>query len=176
MPDIEEVRQQIGHLDGAEKLLGRKEIKVLPGLLWEDEVVEKLVQGLYNNSQGVLIATNKRLVFVDKGLVKLRVEDFPYDKMSSIQYELGVVFGKITIYTSGHRGEIRQVQKQRAADFCDYVRARITSSTPHAGAAQSSVPSSQDSLEHLDKLAKLHEQGSLTDEEFSQAKKRLLSE
>ena len=31
----------------------------------------------------------------------LKVEDFPYDKISSIQYETGLIFGKLTIFTSG---------------------------------------------------------------------------
>ena len=41
-----------------------------------------------------LVATNKRLIFVDKGfVVGLKVEDFPYDKISSIQYETGILMG-----------------------------------------------------------------------------------
>lgn len=87
MPTLEEVREQIGHMDGGSKFLGRKEIKALPGILWEDESVERLIQGTYESGNGVLVATNKRLMFVDKGIAKLRVEDFPYDKISSIQVQ-----------------------------------------------------------------------------------------
>ena len=43
MPTLDEVKEQIGHIDGASKLLSRKEIKELPGILWEDEEIEQLI-------------------------------------------------------------------------------------------------------------------------------------
>lgn len=86
MPTLEDIKKQINRLDGASKLLGFKEIKALPDILWDDENIERIVQGMYNNGLGILCATNKRLLFVDKGLLYgLTVEDFPYDKITSIQ-------------------------------------------------------------------------------------------
>lgn len=66
MPDLEQIKTSIRNIDGASKLLGRKEIKELPSILWEDENIERLVQGFYNGGLGILVATNKRLIFVDK--------------------------------------------------------------------------------------------------------------
>src|SRR4051812_25141567 len=100
MATIEEIKSQIKGLGGLDTYLGRREIKELPKILWHDEKVENIVQGFYNNGNGILVATNKRLVFVDKGLLfGLKVEDFPYDKISSIQYETGLLMGKLTIFT-----------------------------------------------------------------------------
>ena len=110
----EEVKRQISSLNGAERLLGRKEIKELPSILWDDEQVEHLVQGYYNRSSGLLVATNKRLIFIDKGwLVGLRVEDFPYDKISSMQYKTGFLMGEITIYTSGIRPKYNRLRRSK---------------------------------------------------------------
>lgn len=112
MPTLEEIQKQIGSLDGASRLLAFKEIKELPKILWEDERVEQIIQGMYNNGNGVLVATNKRLVFVDKGLMfGLKVEDFPYDKITSIQYETGMLMGEITIFASGNKAEIKYLDK-----------------------------------------------------------------
>lgn len=152
--------------------LGRREIKALPSILWEDEKVEKLVQGLYGKGQGILVATNKRLVFVDKGLLYgLRVEDFPYDKISSIQYETGLFLAKVIIYTSGNKAEISQVQKNDAKNFGDYVRARITAVKEHA---HESGPHKDDVATQIEKLSELRERGILTEEEFAAKKKQLL--
>lgn len=38
---LDDIREQIDNLDGASKFLGRKEIKELPSILWEDERVER---------------------------------------------------------------------------------------------------------------------------------------
>lgn len=176
MATLEEVKDQISYLDGTSKLLGRKEIKELPNILWEDEKIEKIVQGLYENKIGVLVATNKRLIFVDKGLIYgLRVEDFPYDKITSIQYETGLIFGEIIIFASGNKAKIEQVDKKKTRDFSDYVRARITEIKEHSSyPSEKHQNSSGDLADQIKKLADLKDQGILTDEEFIAQKKKLL--
>jgi hypothetical protein len=180
-PRLKEIKAQIGSLDGASELFGRKEIAELPNILWEDERVEKLVQGFYSGGNGILVATNKRLVFVDKGfLYGLKVEDFPYDKISSIQYETGLLLGKITIFASGNRAVIDNVDKQQARDFSDYVRASITKdrergSTSTLAPAAAVTPDRNDMISQLERLAGLKERGILTDEEFAAEKQRLLT-
>ena len=61
MPSLEEIKNQINSLDGMSQFLGRKEVKELPDILWDDENVEKIIQGTYNNGNGILVCTNKRL-------------------------------------------------------------------------------------------------------------------
>lgn len=175
MPSLEEIKKQIGSLDSASKLLGRKEIKELPNILHDDERVERIVQGMYNNGIGVLVATNKRLVFVDKGLIAgVKVEDFPYDKISSIQYKTGLLFGDITIFASGNKAEISQIEKKQTRDFAESIRVRTTPvstpvSTPRPAAA------ADDMVSKLERLAELKAKGILTDEEFQQQKSKLLN-
>jgi len=176
MSSEDAIQQAISKLSGTEKFFGRREIKELPKILWEDELPERVVQGLYNNSNGILVATNKRLIFIDKGIFSLKVEDFPYDKMSSIQYRVGLLWGEIIIFTSGNKAEIKQVLKGSVRDFADYVRARITSPIQHASVpvGQVSQSNTEDVVTQLEKLAKLKEQGILTEEEFQAKKKQLL--
>lgn len=174
MTTTEQIEKQLKTMDGASRLLGRKEIKELPNILWDDETLEKMAQGMYNRKQGLLVATNWRLIFLDKGLVYgLRVEDFPYDKISSIQYETGMAFGRITIYTYGNKATIQQLPKQLARDFAEFVRAHINRSDPSdqsAGSPTDDIPT------QLEKLAKLKEQGILTQDEFDTQKKKILEQ
>ncbi|MEX0996865.1 MAG: PH domain-containing protein [Flavobacteriaceae bacterium] len=177
MPTLEQVKNQIQKVDGLSKFLGKREIKELPNILWENENVENLIQGTYNNGNGILVATNKRLIFIDKGLVfGLKVEDFPYDKISSIQYSTGLLLGKLTIFASGNKAIIDNVEKQRVRLFGDFVRNKISSKeNENASPATSSNEKSQDDIvTQLERLAKLKEKGILTDEEFVQQKQKLL--
>ena len=177
MPDINEIKNQIKNLDGVSKLLGRKEIKELPNILWEDEKLEKLIQGFYEKGTGILVATNKRLIFIDKSLLgKLRVEDFPYDKISSIQYQAGLIYGNITIFSSGNKAKIEQLDKKQTRNFADYVRARISGGKEHASAPTPPAEvSSDDVISKLEKLANLKERGILSEEEFLEQKKKILN-
>ena len=96
----------------------RGEIKELPLILWENELPEKLITGTYNNGRGMLVATNRRLIFIDKGMVSLKVEDFSYDKISSIESKTGMVFGSLTIYASGKQREVRIRRQGIAQGVC----------------------------------------------------------
>ena len=178
MPTLEEIKSQISNIDGGSKFFGFKEIKELPNILWEDEVVECLVQGMYGNGMGILCSTNTRLVFVDKGMLYgLKVEDFPYDKITSIQYETGMLMGKITIFASGNKADIDHIDKKQARDFGEYVRARVTASVDSAAPQAPAAPGvdMNQKLDALERLAKLKEAGVLTDEELQAEKAKIMA-
>ena len=129
MPTLETIRADLAGLDGASRLLARREIKELSNILWDDEHIKGALQGRYGSGQGLLVATDRRLVFLDKKLVgnRIRVEDFPYDKVSSIQYQLKFLSATVTIFTSGNRAEITDiVPKGATRAFCESVRATMT--------------------------------------------------
>ena len=64
MPSMEEIKPILSQLDGASTFFAKKEIKELPSILWENEMPEAIIQGRYQNSIGVLVCTNKRLIFM----------------------------------------------------------------------------------------------------------------
>ncbi len=171
--------QMIEHqikLCGAKSFLNRKEVKELPHILWEDETVEKIAQGFYKGGTGILVASNKRLIFIDKGMLYgLTVEDFPYDKINSIQYKTGLALGNITIFASGNNAVIDNMQKGEVKPFAEYVRARITAISQHASAPPTPVPQQDDMFSKLERLAALKDKGILSEAEFNQQKAKILS-
>lgn len=178
MPTLEQVKQQIQRIDGLSKFLGRREVKELPDILWDDENIESLIQGTYNNGSGILAATNRRLVFVDKGMMYgLKVEDFPYEKITSIQYSTGFLLGKLTIYASGNKAIIDNVDKKQVRAFGDFVRNKISNKDAlDSGSSENNQSNnSDDVVSKLERLSKLKEQGILTEEEFLQQKQKILN-
>lgn len=184
MPSLAEVKEQMQSITGLSPLLGRKEVKELPSILWDDENIENAVQGMYDNGNGLLVATNRRLIFINKGLVfGLKVEDFPYDKVSSIQYSTGLILGEITIFTSGNKAIIKNIQKASAREFGEFVRNKISSSpVKNVDNATENSPSpdnyssvNDEILKSLERLAVLKEKGILNNEEFAEQKLRILN-
>lgn len=180
MPSLDEVRSALSGLDGVSSFMGKREINELPNILWENELPEQVIQGNYNNRNGILVCTNSRLIFVDKGLVGLKVEDFPLNNISSIQYETGMLLGKITIFASGNRAEIRNVDKNRVRNFAEYVRAKISNENKQQAAPESPAQPQQakddEIIVKLERLMTLREQGILTDEELAEQKARILGQ
>ena len=66
MATYEDLVSKVPSLDGVNKPFAKRELKELPNILWEDEDVENAIAGKYDNRMGLLIATNKRLIFVEK--------------------------------------------------------------------------------------------------------------
>jgi hypothetical protein len=161
------------------KMGSRREIKRLPEHLWENERVDLLTAGTYGSGTGVLVLTDRRLLFLKDGVMSKTSEDFPLEKISSIQWSTGMLLGKMTVFASGNKAEILNVQKQDGKMITDAVRARIAKGTPAPSeepAPFASPVSGPDVYEQLKRLGELHQAGVLTDEEFAAKKQPLLDQ
>ena len=173
MPTLDDVKKQLEDLDKVAAFLGRKEIKELPSILQEDEKLGALIQGMYNNGNGVLVCTDRRLIFIDKGLVYgLKVKEFPLDKISSVSYTTGLIFGKFTI-TSKDDAVISQVDKNQIRAFAEHVTNKLNSKKTES--SDNTGSEDDDVVSKLERLAALKEKGVLTDEEFLEQKTRILN-
>ncbi len=165
---------QLEKIGFAKSFMGRREVAELPKIIGEDEEIFALVQGNYNEKIGILVATNKRLLFVDKGLIYgMKVEDFGLDKITSIQYETGILFGEIKILASGNTAKISQVTNAEAKTFSEKVRAKLSETKKTTSHTVINQP--LDVADQLLKLSKLKDQGILTQEEFDTQKQKLLN-
>lgn len=154
---------------------GMNEIKELPNILNTDEVIDNLVVGSFDDKKiGLLISTNRRLLFVDKGILYgLKVEDFPLKSITSIQYSTGILMGEIKIHCSGNTATITNVEKKSTRHFAEYVRNRLSQTTNDTPVIHTTPT---DIYDQLEKLGKLKENGIITEEEFQQQKSKLLNQ
>ena len=62
------------------------ELKVIPNLMLPGETMEMYVKAVSQSSQfGILALTNKRVLFVAKGMTGSKTEDFPFDQIASLE-------------------------------------------------------------------------------------------
>jgi hypothetical protein len=171
-PDIERARSLMSY-----KLGSNREIRRLAEYLWDDEEVERMVNARYGGGTGLLVLTNRRLLFLKDGMMKQTLEDFPLDKVSSVQWSSGLTLGKLTIFASGNKAEVDQVQKKDGKDLADHVRERIAGGSASSGPVSTPAASSSAAAsvaDELKKLAELRDAGVLTEGEFAAQKARLL--
>jgi hypothetical protein len=155
---------------------GGREIKRLAGYLWDGETVERMTTGTYGKGTGLVVLTDRRLLFVQDGMLSKTTEDFPIDKVSSVQWTSGMMLGDIVIFASGNKTEIKQVQKDDGKEIVDLIRHRL--SAPPPPAPQAAAPpqvAAADPIEQLRKLGELRDAGIVTDAEFEAKKADLLS-
>ena len=169
-PDVASAVEKMGW-----KLGGRREIKHLNEYLTPHETVHRIVQGTYENDQGIAVLTDQRLVFLFHGLVRNRVEEFYFDRISSVQNEGGIATGSVVIHASGNKAKISQIVKDDARALADDIRTHLGG--PRVVAAVEppvADPVGADPLEQIRKLGELRDAGLLSDDEFEAKKGDLL--
>lgn len=118
-----ELQELLKNVDNVNKWLVAKEMKVLPELLMAEETPQAIVKGIYDKANGLLVATNKRLLFLDKGWFSMKVKEIPWEKVSSLEWSTGWLSGEITLTASGTKEKIEQVvPKESVKPFVEKVR------------------------------------------------------
>ncbi len=157
------------------KFGGGREIKRLTEHLWEGETVEEMTTGAYGKGIGLVVLTDRRLLFVQDGVMSKTSEDFPLDKVSSVQWSSGMMTGSIIIFASGNKSEIKNVNKDDGKEMVDKMRHRISASRESSAASSTAPVPAADPIEQLKRLGELRDAGVVTAEEFETKKAELLS-
>jgi hypothetical protein len=174
MATIQEIEAQVSRLGTGSKFVKRKEIKALPTTLWDNEEVKMVVEGYFDTKWGLIVATNQRLLLIYKGVFGgAQVEALPYDKISSVRYDTGMVFGKIYVNVGGGtRRSIENVAKVQAKEIGDFIGVRCSKVQTELGTNDQSGRDDVGSL--LERLAGLRDRGIISEEEFTAKKRSLL--
>jgi hypothetical protein len=159
------------------KFMVRRELKMLPEILHEHEEILNLAQGRYEGNEGLITVTDRRVLFIDQGMFSSHREDFPYEKISSVQCSKGMLSGKVTIFASGNKAVIDNVMPRQQADsIADHIRGLITAAPASPAPVSSGGDAASDPYEKLRKLGDLRDAGVLTEEEFNEKKAALLGD
>lgn len=169
-PDIQAAMDRMVSKFGA-----RRELKKLTEHLWHDEQVQQMTSGSYGGGLGLVILTDRRLMFIKEGIMNRTNEDFPLDKLSSAQWSSGLGLGKITVFASGNKAEITQMNKTEGKRMVDLLRARL-SAPPSPTSAPVPAPEGGgvDPVDQIRRLAELRDAGILSNEEFEAKKTDIL--
>jgi hypothetical protein len=140
-------------------------------LLHEDEDLIGMIQ-IFDGveARGGMFVTDRRIICITKGMsFNAQTTDFPYSKISSIDFNPGFFETKFAIHTSGNSMDFITHNQSLATQIINYVREKITTST-----SPKESTNSGDLLGQLEKLAKLKEIGAITDDEFNAKKTEIL--
>lgn len=174
MPTLTEINRQIAACPDHYIFWTKKEIKMLPQVLKNDEKILAATSGSMNNATWLGLCTNQRLIFLNCGMFfGLRQVQMPLDRIQSIDHSATLMFGSIRVWDGASAFTLNMVLKKSIMPF---VRAteeamfalRKAQSKPAAAAAPVDVAT------QITKLAELKEKGHLTDAEFQTQKKKLL--
>ncbi|GAA3869435.1 hypothetical protein GCM10022243_38670 [Saccharothrix violaceirubra] len=151
-----------------------REIKRLVEYPREGERVELMAAGTYGPGQGLVVLSDRRLLFLKDGIGRQASEDFPLEKISSIQWSAGLTPGSLTVFASGNKAEIKNMNKKDGRQIADTVRDRLSSS-PMPVTQPNPASAEPDVFERLREPGELRDAGIVTTDEFEAKKRELLA-
>jgi len=159
-----------------------------------EEVLEVAKQGRMKPggsslTPNTIFATDRRLIIRNPTMLGARqnVEFFEYEQITNIKLEKGVFSSTLVLsypgmdrvasmltWGRGEDGEIDAIPKDKAENILQIVRNAIVKAKKESQKPTQIVQQTS-TADELAKLAKLHEDGILSDQEFDKMKKDLIS-
>lgn len=127
---------------GDDRFFTSKELDVLPKILAPREQVLSFSSGLMEGNTWLIVLTDLRVIFLDKGLIfGLKQTSMQLENIVTIDGETGLMFGTIRMSTAVGPHEIRNVWKRTVNAFINKV---LAAKAARASGTQLLSPASQD--------------------------------
>jgi|GEM_PF-3095955 len=104
--------------------LHKSECKILPKVLHPDEHIEAIVYGQHRASSVMLVATNKRIIFVDKKPMALFLDEVSYEVVSGLEFEIHTLFATLILHTPVKNYDIRFANLRCAENFARHIESQ----------------------------------------------------
>jgi hypothetical protein len=176
-----------------------EEIRRIANRLVKDEKVifvtkqSRFKPGGSKSSPATFFVTSQRLIVRNPSMMGMR-ENFSfvhYDRISSLNVKKGFFSSTLKIMADGFAGDIDAIDKEKAEKIMSYIEEKMNQETTITSAVQSRTDptttntttttttsnpqsSSSSAADELTKLARLKEQGILSEVEFNQMKQEIL--
>ncbi len=102
----------------------RSEARYLPDIIYDDESIGGAIYGVDQNGWCMLVATEKRVIYLDKKPFFITKDIITYDVVSSVQSNVVGPFSTVTLSTRGEGFSLRFVSAAAAKKFVDYIEKR----------------------------------------------------
>ena len=117
------------------KYWGRGAVRELCAILWDDEKITAAVMGRYDAGWALLVATEHRLLLIDKKPWYVTIEDIRYDMLAEVDFSAGVLDAMIKLNTFNKALVFRSVRQGRLRALTFFVQQEIRKARQHSANA-----------------------------------------
>lgn len=112
-----------------------RETRRLPIYLNEGENVLLIATGSRKDERGrgLIVATDRRVLFIWDGWVFRTEQDFPYETISSVEFNTSIMFGVFTVYGLGDEVSYNWVDRFVGRKMTRLVRQKVAESKSQIG-------------------------------------------
>lgn len=99
----------------------KAETRHLPSVIHEDEHIGAVIYGRAENAGGMIVATERRLLYLDHKLFFKKTEEISYDVVSGVSYNKQGAYAAVTVHTRLGDFTLRFVTNKTATRFVHYI-------------------------------------------------------
>lgn len=120
------VEEQLKRIGFSFKFWGRAEVNELNRIILDDEIIAECTNGEYANGFALLVATNHRVLLVDKKpMLYLTVEDLRYDMITEFNFSHRMLNATINLYTANKTLTFMSWNQARLRRLLEYTQQRV---------------------------------------------------
>ncbi|HRJ06075.1 MAG TPA: PH domain-containing protein [Candidatus Saccharibacteria bacterium] len=118
------IREELEELGVSRLGLATMEAQYLPNLVDADEHIGGIVYGLYPEGFAVLVATDKKIIFLDKKPLFINEDEITYDVVSGISVEHAGIGSTVTLHTRIKDYPIRAYNSKCIHNFVRFIESK----------------------------------------------------
>jgi hypothetical protein len=169
MATKEEIKAKIKEMPLFSRIFGWIDIPEIQNIIRPNEKLERIAEGLYHGENALLVSTNSRVIILNKRMFwGIKVKDFNYIDIRSVEYFTGIIFGSVSIVTEGEENELRRVPQGSAKEIALHIRNKVSDAKLEV------LEPPSDDITKLERLTRLRDRGVISDDELSSEKKKIL--
>lgn len=118
------IKTQLKNLGMTRYGLWKMESRYLPHVVHPDETIEAVTYGLAGDSSAMLVATDRRVIFLDKKPLFISQDEITYDVVSGVNYNRAGVGSTVTLHSRVKDYTIQTLNEHCAQQFVSYIETR----------------------------------------------------
>jgi hypothetical protein len=99
----------------------KAESRILPKIIHANETIMAVIYGRQQSSSIMVVATDKRIISLDKKPMVLLMDEFSYEVVAGLEFEIHTLFASLILHTPVKKYDIRFVNLRCADRFVRYV-------------------------------------------------------
>ena len=125
MADLTSLEDRLKEIGCNFRFWGRSELRELADIIMPNEIVEHCVNGQYQGGFAMLVATDQRVLLIDKKPMYLSLEDIRYDMISEVDYNHRMLDANVLICTPNKELRFIAFNQGRLRKLFHFVQTRV---------------------------------------------------
>ncbi len=125
MVSMKEVEAQLKRIGVQVRFWGAAEVRELQHILMSNEQIVSCLNGRYEGGFATLVATDHRLLLIDKKPLYLTIGDIRYDMIAEVDYNARLLDATVCVMTFNKTLRFTSIRQKRLRELTKYVQRRV---------------------------------------------------